>query len=262
MKAYLWVPLVAVLLVPVPIVILSHKATTGSGVNGELLIGLSSLDSILARAQGKPVLLNFWATWCGPCVRELPELETVYRSYGEEAVFLAVDIGDPDLRTLESFRENNPTGLTVIWLNSYEADSVSERYSLPDVLPVSIVLNGNKEETARAVGARSIQWFSAAVEGASTGETGRDTTDEYLHVYVVGPEGDPLVADLLAAAEEIAGVHGYEFLDPTDTADSTIMEQLYLPMAGWPYAQLCVNGACRPPVHSSDQLLEALGEMR
>ena len=262
MRRRLWIPLVVILLVPVPVVLLSHGNATASGVNGELFTGISSLDSILADAGGKPVLLNFWATWCGPCVRELPELEEVSRELAEEAIFLAVDIGDPDIQTLRSFRDNNPVGIAVVWLDPAEADLLALRYSLPDVLPVTLVLDGNGEEASRAVGARSGEWFAAAVAGASSGEVLQEIEHDEIHVYVVGPHGDPLVSELLEAAVEIAGDEGYDLLDPTVPADSAAMEQLYLPMSGWPYAQLCVNGACRPPVSSAGELMQAYRDMQ
>lgn len=261
MKKYLWIPLVMVLFIPVPVVLLSHDVVSGSGVNGILLSGLSSLDSILADTGGKPVLLNFWATWCGPCVRELPEIEQIAMELGEEALFLAVDIGDPDIQTLETFRENNPVGVTVVWLDPTEAELLSLRYSLPDVLPVTLILDRNGDETARGVGARSGEWFAAAVAGASTGEVVQDTSHNDVHVYIVGPLTDPLVSQLVEAAGEIAGEEGYDLLDPMLPSDSITMELLYLPMSGWPYAQLCVNGACRPPVSSPGELLEAYREM-
>jgi peroxiredoxin len=45
----------------------------------------------LSELKGKVVLLNFWATWCPPCNRELPDLEALYRKYGEQGlVVLAV----------------------------------------------------------------------------------------------------------------------------------------------------------------------------
>ena len=46
---------------------------------------------------GKLVLVNFWATWCGPCFKELPDLETMYRMYGHRAFDLVtVSINYPD----------------------------------------------------------------------------------------------------------------------------------------------------------------------
>ena len=48
----------------------------------------------MAALRGKPVVLNFWATWCAPCVRELPQFERFHREYsrrGWQVVGLAID---------------------------------------------------------------------------------------------------------------------------------------------------------------------------
>lgn len=42
---------------------------------------------------GKPIVLNFWAHWCGPCQREMPEFNTVYEELGGEVTFLMVHVG-------------------------------------------------------------------------------------------------------------------------------------------------------------------------
>ena len=55
-------------------------------------------DLITADLRGKPMLLNFWATWCAPCVRELPELAQFGREFkaeGWQGVGLAVDAPTP-----------------------------------------------------------------------------------------------------------------------------------------------------------------------
>lgn len=56
----------------------------------------------LADLKGKPVVINFWATWCPPCKVEMPLLEQASRQFGDRVVFLAVD-DDEDLNTVQSF---------------------------------------------------------------------------------------------------------------------------------------------------------------
>lgn len=54
----------------------------------------------LSQFRGSPVLLNFWATWCGPCRREMPYLQKVYERWqGVGLVLLAINIGEspPDV---------------------------------------------------------------------------------------------------------------------------------------------------------------------
>ena len=55
----------------------------------------------LSDFRGKPVILTFWATWCGYCKMEMPDFEEAYQKYGEEIHFLMINVTDGVQETVE-----------------------------------------------------------------------------------------------------------------------------------------------------------------
>lgn len=55
----------------------------------------------LSDFKGKPVIVNFWATWCGPCKSELPAFENVYKKYGDKIQFMMVNMTDGQRETIQ-----------------------------------------------------------------------------------------------------------------------------------------------------------------
>jgi len=59
---------------------------------------MNGVDVKLASFKGKPIVLNFWATWCGPCRAEIPslvELNTQYGKEGKDVIILGISVDDP-----------------------------------------------------------------------------------------------------------------------------------------------------------------------
>ena len=56
----------------------------------------------LSEFRGKPVILNFWATWCGYCKMEMPDFNEKYLEYGEDVHFMMVNVTDGNQETVET----------------------------------------------------------------------------------------------------------------------------------------------------------------
>ncbi|MBO5454713.1 MAG: TlpA family protein disulfide reductase [Clostridia bacterium] len=59
----------------------------------------------LSNIKGKPVVVNFWATWCGPCRSEMPYFDELAKKYKDDVVFLMINIDESDVS--EFLKENN-----------------------------------------------------------------------------------------------------------------------------------------------------------
>jgi peroxiredoxin len=74
--------------------------------NGFTVTGVDGKTYSLAGLKGRIVLLNFWATWCPPCRKEMPDMEKLYRSY-EAKGLTVVAVSDEDRPTVEEFLAKN-----------------------------------------------------------------------------------------------------------------------------------------------------------
>lgn len=75
----------------------------------------------LADFTGKPVILNFWATWCGYCIAEMPDFEEAYKEYGDEIQFIIVNTDDGIKKGEEFIASKGYTFPTYYDLESYAA---------------------------------------------------------------------------------------------------------------------------------------------
>lgn len=87
----------------------------------------------LSDFAGKPVVMNFWATWCGYCVKEMPEFEEAYKKYGDEVVFMMINVtgGNETKEKAMEFIEENGYTFPVYYDTDLSATYAYGAYSLP-----------------------------------------------------------------------------------------------------------------------------------
>ena len=101
---------------------------------------------------GKPIIVNFWASWCGPCKMEMPDFDEAYKIYKDEISFLMVNMTDGSRETVEKASDFiTESGYT--FPVYYDTDySASITYSVSS-LPTTYFINADGELVAHARGA-------------------------------------------------------------------------------------------------------------
>jgi len=83
---------------------------------------------------GRPIILNFWATWCPPCKAELPDFNTAAAAHGDEVVFLMVNLTDgvrDTVNTVKEFVAANEYTFPVYFDTEYSAANAYRVSSIP-----------------------------------------------------------------------------------------------------------------------------------
>ncbi len=117
----------------------------------------------LSEFRGKPVILNFWASWCGPCVSEMPEFQKFYEAYGQDIHFVLVNLTDGHQETVESasqFLEAGGYTLPVY----YDTDVNAAMVYGVSAVPVSYFIDAEGYFVAWAQGALSEDMLRQGVD--------------------------------------------------------------------------------------------------
>jgi len=111
---------------------------------------LESLDGgtlKLSELRDKNVILNFWATWCGYCVIEMPDLQKLQEAHADDVLVLTVNVGESK-EVVQKFMEENNLDLTVAL---DEKMNVANTYGIRSY-PTTIAINKNGEAVSGYVG--------------------------------------------------------------------------------------------------------------
>jgi len=118
-------------------------------------------DSLrLSSLKGRTVLLNFWATWCTPCLQEMPllaQLHSKWEPHGITVLGISLDHGDNEVVTLYTKRLSIPYPILL------GSDSVATAYNVA-ALPTTYVIDANGMITSHIIGLVNIEELEAGLQ--------------------------------------------------------------------------------------------------
>jgi peroxiredoxin len=115
---------------------------------------LNGKTHTLSSYKGKFVFLNFWATWCPPCRKEMPSMQKVFeKSDKKKFVMLAVNAKE-DKRAVLAFAKKNGYTFPILLDTDYK---VSGQYQV-QAIPLTLLIDKNGRIVGRICGAREWKW--------------------------------------------------------------------------------------------------------
>lgn len=117
----------------------------------------------LSDMVGKPVVLNFWATWCDPCKSELPAFQSAYEEYGDQVQFMMVDLIEGRTETVEmatEYAQEQGYTFPLFFDSDQEASAAYELYAIP----ASYFIDEEGNLVANHVGAMDYDTLVAYIE--------------------------------------------------------------------------------------------------
>jgi thiol-disulfide isomerase/thioredoxin len=154
------------LLATVAIAVTMVACTTPESGGGKIAISptpvaVSNIQEGLEAFKGKVVILDFWATWCGPCRMEIPgfvKLQEKYRDKGLEIIGVSIDPISPQgggAAAVAPFMKNNNINYTIWMVNNQD---VVREYDLSGI-PMTYVIDRNGKVVKSHRGAKPVEVF-------------------------------------------------------------------------------------------------------
>lgn len=127
-----------------------HQEMAGGSEAPDFIAKLNNGETFtLSDKKGQVILLNFWATWCSNCVKEMPAIEKLYEEYGDQVVIIGVNVGE-DESTVDAFIDTKNYTFPI----AYDTESnISNLYPSAGI-PYTVIIGKDGLVTETFLGAK------------------------------------------------------------------------------------------------------------
>ena len=117
---------------------------------------INDYEKIISSSEKKILLLNFWATWCAPCIKEIPELLELKKKFKNDVEIYFVSVDSNVKKTVPKFLKKNK--LEDLKVLNDEKLKISSKFGVK-VMPTTVIINKEFEEVAQVKG--YVDWSSS-----------------------------------------------------------------------------------------------------
>lgn len=142
------------------------KGTISPQFAGDVLDGNKPIRS--SELSGKVVVIDFWATWCGPCMAVMPEMKKVYEKYRDrsDVVFLTVSL-DNDENQLRKVMKEKDIEFPVLFSGDGAKDEIAQAFGVGAIPTTFVILPSGRFASERVFGSQLVGTIEAALRESS-----------------------------------------------------------------------------------------------
>ncbi|MEO0224593.1 MAG: TlpA disulfide reductase family protein [candidate division WOR-3 bacterium] len=115
----------------------------------------------LSQFYGKVIIVDFWATWCPPCTKEIPHFIELQEKYKNEVQFIGLNVGEKESQIKEFVKS-----MGINYIIGYSNDNIEKLFGGINGLPTTFIIGKDGKVKAKAIGYRSKEWFENQIISA------------------------------------------------------------------------------------------------
>ncbi|RJP32133.1 MAG: hypothetical protein C4527_06555 [Candidatus Omnitrophota bacterium] len=158
---------------PQPLISKKEASLVSAEVEGKQVkavaadISLDDFLELIRNRHGKPLFVNFWATWCEPCVEEMPHIVELYEQFKEQVDFIAISVdgftgtADQVPAKMEQLKMSFPVKILKTDDQDHAIKTIDSEWA--GELPVTFLYNTAGEKVIKMTGSQSKEEFIAAL---------------------------------------------------------------------------------------------------